>query len=308
MFLALLLSLLLVYLVYAKRKYFTLRGPIPGSPPSFLVGNLIETGQLLRGVSFSQALVAHKKRFGDIFQLWMGPTRLIVVGNINDVQHIFAHRNIYDQGRSFLERASVLFPNGLLCIDGAAFKRHAAVTIPLFRRAKIVSNFDLILEHTDRLLNIWRSYPSETIHTNIVRQSQNLFLAIFGYIGFDYDLETLNADGRESSNELTQALYYAMGMFEIIFFSPRFLSILYTKVSRRYRRSRAIIEKYINQMIDKELAETPESRGERKRTCLIASLVASLQADEQQEARKPAEERKGKSIDSTWCIAPYLFV
>ena len=112
MFLALVLLLLVIYLIYVKRKYFTLHGPIPGSPPLFLLGNLLETGQLLRGVSVSQALTAFKNRFGDIFQIWMGPTRLIVVGNINDVQHIFSHRNIYDQGSVFIERASILFPDG----------------------------------------------------------------------------------------------------------------------------------------------------------------------------------------------------
>ena len=37
MFLLLLLSLLVIYLLYVKRTYFTFRGPIPGSPPSFLV-------------------------------------------------------------------------------------------------------------------------------------------------------------------------------------------------------------------------------------------------------------------------------
>lgn len=48
-------------------------------------------------------------------------------------------------------------------------------------------------------------------------------------------------------------------------------------------------------MIDKELEASPESRAERKETSLIASLVASLQADDQEEAKKPIEDRKGKS-------------
>jgi hypothetical protein len=46
-------------------------------------------------------------------------------------------------------------------------------------------------------------------------------------------------------------------------------------------------------MIEQELAESPESIAQRKRTCLIASLVASLQSDEKMEATKNDEERKG---------------
>jgi hypothetical protein len=46
-------------------------------------------------------------------------------------------------------------------------------------------------------------------------------------------------------------------------------------------------------MIERELNENPKSRLERKRTCLIASLVDSLQQDENAEAMKNEEDRKG---------------
>jgi len=145
-------------------------------------------------------------------------------------------------------------------------------------------------------LNNWRRKPSEKIHTDIVQQSQNLILAIFGYVGFDYDLETLNDDGSENKNELAQELHYKMSVFQMISFSPRFLSKIYTNLSQRYKRSQLIINKYLNQMTEKELNESSESRAERKRTCLIASLVASLQQDEKAEAMKNEQDKKGKQI------------
>ena len=60
---------------------------------------------------FQHRLLQFKKRFGDIFQFWLGTSHVIVVGNINDVQYIYNNRNIYDQGKSFVERISVLFPD-----------------------------------------------------------------------------------------------------------------------------------------------------------------------------------------------------
>ena len=90
----------------------------------------------------------------------------------------------------------------------------------MFRRGKIISNFDLITERTDRLLNNWRRQPVDKVHTDIVRKCQNLLLSIFGFIAFDYDLETLNDDGNESNNELTQALEFKMSVFQIVSFSP----------------------------------------------------------------------------------------
>ncbi len=176
---------------------------------------------------------------------------------------------------------------------GPAFKRHATVIVPLLRRGKVVSNFELIIDCTDRLLNNWRRKPCEKIHTDIVRQSQNLMLAMFGFIGFNYDFETLNDDESENNNELTKELQYKMSVFQMVSFSPRFLSKIYTNFSQRYRRSQGIINKYLNQMTEKELNESPESRAERKRTCLIASLVASLQQDEKSEAMKNEQDKKG---------------
>jgi len=154
----------------------------------------------------------------------------------------------------------------------------------------------LVLDCTDKLLDNWRRKPSEKIHTDIVQQCQNLFLSIFGYIGFDYDLETLNDDGTENNNELTQEFQYKMSLFQMVSYSPRFLSKIYVNLSRRYRRSQAIINKYLNQITEQELKESPESRAERKRTCLIASLVSSLQEDEKAEAMKNESDKKGTNI------------
>ena len=118
MFFVLLITAVVLLVVYIKIRHFTLHGPIPGKQPYFFFGNLIDTGILLRGVSLPQALAEYKTQFGDIFQFWLGSSRLVVVGNVNDVQHIFNNRNIYDQGKVFIEKASVLLSNGLLCVRG----------------------------------------------------------------------------------------------------------------------------------------------------------------------------------------------
>ncbi len=49
-------------------------------------------------------------------------------------------------------------------------------------------------------------------------------------------------------------------------------------------------------MIEQELNEDPKLRLERKRTCLIASLVDSLQEDKNTDAMKSEQEKKGASL------------
>jgi len=46
-------------------------------------------------------------------------------------------------------------------------------------------------------------------------------------------------------------------------------------------------------MMEQEMAQSKEVIEQRKRTCLIASLVGSLQIDEAMEAKKRDEDKKG---------------
>ncbi len=117
MFFILSFIIILLLFLYAKFKYFTLRGPIPGISPQFLVGNLVQTG-FIRGAPYVDILSALRKRFGDVFQIWLGPIRSIVVCNVEDIQYILTHRNIYDQGQLFLEKASMMVPEALICATG----------------------------------------------------------------------------------------------------------------------------------------------------------------------------------------------
>ena len=54
---------------------------------------------------------------------------------------------------------------------GAKYKRHASLTLPLFRRGKINKNFDLIVNCTDKfMLDQWRSMSDDHVHRDIVQQ------------------------------------------------------------------------------------------------------------------------------------------
>ncbi|CAF5010587.1 unnamed protein product, partial [Rotaria sp. Silwood1] len=278
---------------YLKLKYFTLRNSIPGVPPHFLLGNLLQSGMLLHGKCLPQVFLEYKACFGDIFQFYASSTRMIVVSNIGDVQHVFTNRNIYDQGDIYVKHFGMVLREGFICLKGAQYKRHASLIVPLFRRGKIVSNFDLIINCTDKLLAKWRASSPEKVHIDIVQQSQNLLLEIFGFIGFDYDLETLGDDEMTRNNELTEALRHFMHLFQIVSYCPRFLASIYLKFSPQYRRLNKIIERYLYRMIEQEQEKSPELIAERKRTSLIASLVSSLQKDKQMEATQNEDLKKG---------------
>lgn len=118
MLVLLIFSLFAFLILYLKKKYFTLRGPIPGLSPHFFFGNLIQSGLFVNGKCTPEIMANFKQCYGDIFQFWFGPRRSIVVSNIKDVQHVFNHRNIYEQGEFFIRQLSVLGKGGLNTIIG----------------------------------------------------------------------------------------------------------------------------------------------------------------------------------------------
>ncbi|CAF4524344.1 unnamed protein product [Rotaria sp. Silwood2] len=120
-------------------------------------------------------------------------------------------------------------------------------------------------------------------------------LAIFGFIAFDYDLRTLEEDHKTGSNELAEALEVINNAFQLVTYAPRWLSILYLKLSSRHQRAKKLVEQYLYRIIEQEMNESPELRAQRKRTSLIASLVGSIPFDEKNEATKREEEKTGLS-------------
>lgn len=120
---AITIAILIVFLTliyyYLKSAYFTLRGPIPGIPPQFLFGNLLQAGLIGRKpIALADILLKWYEKLGDVYQIWFGSMHLIVVNSLQDAQHIFSHRHIYDQGDVFTETFKLINPNAVICLKG----------------------------------------------------------------------------------------------------------------------------------------------------------------------------------------------
>ncbi|CAF1385866.1 unnamed protein product [Rotaria sp. Silwood1] len=252
-----------------------------------------------RGISPATTSLTMQAEFGDVYQYWIGPLRMIAVCNVEDIQHIFAHRHIYEQSPGQRDRFSVILPDALLSITGAKYKRHATIILPLFRGAKVVSNLHVIYDCTDKLLDVWRSKADDPnyIHLDVVKDCQNLLLEIFGFIGFDYDLQMLGDDDSAKNNRLTKSL---KDFLDILFFAlllPSTLAKIYLKLNSRDCQAMNVFREYADRIIEQEKNKGSQSILERKRKCLIASLVGSWQQDEKIETTLPEEKQRGLSFN-----------
>lgn len=122
---------IVLLIFYLKQKYFTFHDSIPGLKPQFLFGNLLQSG-FFNGESPPHILVKFKKCFGDTFQFWFGPSRFIIINNIIDIEHIFTHRNIYDQGDIFIEKFSVSYSQSLISTKGLSVWIFCSIIISIY--------------------------------------------------------------------------------------------------------------------------------------------------------------------------------
>lgn len=117
MFFLLVLILITIIFVYVKLKFFTLYGPIPGQAPRFLLGNLLEMGQL-HGKYIGEAFQDYQKKYGDTYQVYLGLLHLICICHPDDVQHVFTHRHIYEQGNLHVDQHRLVLNDALICTKG----------------------------------------------------------------------------------------------------------------------------------------------------------------------------------------------
>ena len=117
----------------------------------------------------------------------------------------------------------------MLCIliIGANFKRHASLTVPLLRRAKLLSHADTINDCTDKLLGRWQTINDSTyIHLDMFHQLQQLVLDLFGFIFFGYDLQLLDNKSINEKNELAEALHTVLATAMLVIQMPRAISYI----------------------------------------------------------------------------------
>jgi hypothetical protein len=83
---------------------------------------------LFRGRYIGDALKQFQDEYGDAFQIYLRLLHLICVCNPGDVQYVFTHRHIYEQGDLHINQHRLVFNDALICnmdtfIHKASFRR-----------------------------------------------------------------------------------------------------------------------------------------------------------------------------------------
>ncbi|CAF3070367.1 unnamed protein product [Rotaria sp. Silwood2] len=202
---------------YIKWKYYTLRGPVPDLQPEFLFGNLRQlevigsNRELIN--SYDHAAEKLQKKFGDIFQFWIGSFYSYVFCRPEHAAKIYADRHIFDRGEINKKKTFGLIGENLfITLIDPKYKRHARAILPMLKRNKFLTQISNIIEYVDQLIHVWKiryENKDDIICTCILSDNQHVMLDMFTFLTFDYDLGNLKYLAKEAtelnSNEKYQS-------------------------------------------------------------------------------------------------------
>ncbi|NJM68706.1 MAG: cytochrome P450 [Acaryochloris sp. RU_4_1] len=164
---------------------------LPGEPPKFLVGNMLEVYQ-----SPNQLSAYHRfhEQFGEIVQIfWMWRLQ-VSTASYQMAQHIL----VSDQRKykkyppnSILKK---LYGSSILTNEGEAWQRQRLLMQQVFSKKKIGNFHDIFISHSEKLVSKWSAQfdlLNEPVTINIYPDLLNVFLDIIGHAVIDHQFGAL---------------------------------------------------------------------------------------------------------------------
>src|SRR5215217_1031666 len=157
--------------------------PAPGPRGGALLGSLPEYKR--DPVHFMLRL---QDDYGDMARFRLGPYLAHLVTHPEGVRHVIAanDRN-YCRGR-FYEKFRLFFGDGLLTLDGDAWRGHRHVAQPAFMRGVISRSTAAVVTATEDMLQRWEQAATRGEDVDLVPEAMGLTLASLSRTLFGFDV------------------------------------------------------------------------------------------------------------------------
>ncbi|CAF1445641.1 unnamed protein product [Rotaria sp. Silwood1] len=263
------IAAILIY-IYLKRDYSPSLDDLPGVKPHLFFGNLVNSGIMTGKSTLTQTMLDYQRCFGDKFQFWFGSHRCPTFCQMEHAQTIFSDRYTFEQSPLFVPNFDLLCPNGIGMLNGAKWKRHIRVLLPMLKRAKIIGYLERIVQCADRFID--RNLHSSQVHGNLISSCQSFTMNVIGLIGFDNDFDIhVNSSIKKAFQDLISHAVLLVNTPWI----PRWLEKIYLKYNWNYQKAYRLIHELAEKLVEEEQNKQSDIENERPKN-LIASLVSSL--------------------------------
>ena len=230
--------------------------------------------------AYHEVIAKLKQKYGDMFSFRVGSYHIFVLSRIDHIQHVLSNRQTYDISEITTRNFSLLFPRGLLALQGDIWKRHARIMLPMFRRGRILPYFDTIIICIDSFINKRFAQQNGKIHIDLVAQCQHVLLTIIARIAFNYDFDTLSSVDGRCFREALNITVHSVNQFALMVGIPLWIAKIMLSINWKFQRALRTMRHFVMHIIDEEQLRQEQNTDmmDRPKT-LIGSLVGAIESD-----------------------------
>ncbi|KZT74142.1 cytochrome P450 [Daedalea quercina L-15889] len=170
---------------------------------SWLYGNLVDLRSEEPGVMVQR----WAERYGHIFKFKSSMNAdVLLMLDTKAMNHVLTHSHDYPKPEMVRFNLGEILGKGLLVVEAEQHRQQRRIMNPAFGPAQIRALTDIFVEKALQLRNIWRERvgtAGDTTQMDVVSGLNNMTLDVIGLAGFNYDLHSLNPEGKP--NELRNA-------------------------------------------------------------------------------------------------------
>jgi cytochrome P450 len=244
-------------------------------------------------------MTALARDYGDAVQFAVGPQKIIVVNHPDLVRELLVtHSRSFHKSR-VLQRAKVVFGDGLLTSEEELHKRQRRLVQPGFHRDRIARYAAVMVEKAAAMRQQWRDGETLDVHQEMMR----LTLSVVARTLFEADVE-------EEQDEIGAALGELIELFPLLMnpFAP-LLQKLPLRSSRRLRAAIGRLDRTIYSIIE-NWRSSGEDRGDLLSMLLMSqdlegdgSAMSDLQVrDEAMTIFLAGHETTANALSWTWYL------
>lgn len=228
---------------------------IPPGPRSYLPGRFLRVMQR-DPIPFFERLA---REYGDASRFNVGPQAVIVFNHPDLIREV-----LVTQDRSFhksrvLQRAKVVFGEGLLTSEGELHLRQRRLAQPAFHRDRIAHYAEVMIDRAERMRETWRDGETLDIHHEMMRVT----LAVVAKTLFDAEVDSEADEIGAALTELVDLFPQLMNPFAGI------LRKLPLPSTRRFDRALQRLDRTIYAIIE-ERRRSSADRGDLLSMLLLA--------------------------------------
>jgi cytochrome P450 len=169
-------------------------------------------------------------------------------------QQMFVRKpGTYRRGPQY-DRLALVLGRGLICTDGEMWQRQRRLAQPAFGKALLARVADITATVAAETADGWDAARKRGEPVNVLDDMQNLTMRVIGIALFSRDPK--NEFGTADSNSFAETIRSGFQIVARRNFSPVPLPLWFpARLHRRFRRSLAIVDRFVSERIDERLAD-----------------------------------------------------